>query len=154
MTATGSGDARTTTDIGARSAGHRSAYGEEPQGSGWILFAGVMIVIAGILNVIYGIAAIGNSKFFINNTAYVFSDLNTWGWVLVGLGVLQILAAFSIWRGGTYGRIFGVMVAGLSAIGALLSIPAYPFWSLVIFGIDVLVIYGLVAYGGDRRIVA
>jgi hypothetical protein len=154
MAATGSSEQRMGgTSAGQDPYGAGPAYGEQ-HGYGWVTFAGVMIVIAGILNVIYGIAAIGNSKFFVNDTAYVFSDLNTWGWVLVGLGALQILAAFSIWRGGMYGRVFGVLVAGLSAIGALLSIPAYPFWSLTIFAIDVLVIYGLVAYGGDRRIAA
>lgn len=155
MTATGSGDARTTEAARRPAAYDGPAYtGAERNGAGWVLFAGVMIVIAGILNVIYGIAAIGNSKFFVHDTAYVITNLHTWGWVLVGLGALQIAAAFSIWRGGTYGRIFGILVAGVSAIGALLSIPAYPFWSLVIFGIDVLVIYGLVAYGGDRTITA
>lgn len=66
----------------------------------------------------------------------------------------QCFAAFSIWQGGGYGRWFGICVAALSAIGALLSIPAYPFWSLAIFAIDVLIIYGLAAYGGQRRYAA
>jgi hypothetical protein len=153
MAATGSGETRAAATDGPPAAYGRSPYDDE-QGAGWIVFAGVMIGIAGILNVIYGIAAIGNSKFFVHDTAYVFNDLNTWGWVLVVVGALEILAAFSIWRGGTYGRIVGVIIAALSAIAALLSIPAYPFWALTIFAIDVLVIYGLVTYGGDRRIVA
>jgi hypothetical protein len=120
---------------------------DEQHGSGWVLFAGIMILIAGILNVIYGIAAIDDSKFFVHDTQYIFSSLHTWGWIILILGVLEILAAFSIWRGGLYGAVFGIFVAGLSAIGALLSIPAYPFWSLSIFAIDVLIIYGLAAYG-------
>jgi uncharacterized membrane protein (DUF2068 family) len=70
------------------------------------------------------------------------------------LGVLQVFAAFSIWQGGAYGRWFAVCVAALSSIGALLSIPTYPFWSLAIFAVDVLIIYGLVAYGGQRRFAA
>jgi hypothetical protein len=68
--------------------------------------------------------------------------------------VLQVIAALSIWQGGGYGRWFGIGVAGLSSIGALMSIPAYPFWSLAIFALDVLIIYGLAAYGGDRRLAA
>jgi hypothetical protein len=67
------------------------------------------------------------------------------------LGVVQLLAAFSIWAGNQFGRWVGIAVAGLSLIGALLSIPAYPFWSLAIFAIDILVIYGLAAYGGQHR---
>jgi hypothetical protein len=118
---------------------------DEP-GGGWILFAGIMLMLVGILNVIYGIAAIDDSSFFVHNTKYILSDLNTWGWVTLIVGVVQILAAFSIWNGNQFGRWVGIAVAGLSAISALLSIPAYPFWSLAIF-----VIYGLAAYGGQRQ---
>ena len=122
----------------------------EDTGYGWLVFSGIMIITVGVLNVIYGIAAIGNSKFFVNDAQFILSDLNTWGWVVLVLGVLQVFAAFSIWQGGGYGRWFGILVAGLSAIGAMLSIPAYPFWSLAIFAIDVLIIYGLALYGGRR----
>jgi hypothetical protein len=126
----------------------------EDRGSGWLLFAGIMVLVAGTLNIIYGIAAIDNANFFVNDAQFVFSDLNTWGWIVLVLGVLQVFAAFSIWQGGSYGRWFGIFVAALSAIGALLSIPAYPFWSLTIFAVDVLIIYGLAAYGGQRRYAA
>src|SRR4051794_40336119 len=124
-------------------------YADAGKGSGWLLFAGLMIVMVGILNVIYGIAAIDNARFFVANQKYIVSDLSTWGWVTLILGVLQIVAAFSIWNGGGFGRWFGIGVAGLSAIAALLSLPGYPFWSLAVFTIDILVIYGLAAYGGS-----
>jgi hypothetical protein len=123
-------------------------------GSGWVLFAGIMIMMVGVLNIIWGIAAIDQSSFFVQDAKYVFSDLRTWGWIVLILGGLQLAAAFSIWAGGTYGRWFGIAAATCNAIAALLSIPAYPFWSLAIFAVDVLVIYGLAAYGGDRRITA
>jgi uncharacterized membrane protein HdeD (DUF308 family) len=126
----------------------------EERGAGWLLFAGIMVVIAGVLNIVYGIAAIDNAAFFVNDAEFIFSDLNTWGWIVLVVGVLQVFAAFSIWQGGSYGRWFGILSAGLSAIGALLSIPAYPFWSLTIFAVDVLIIYGLAAYGGQRRYAA
>jgi hypothetical protein len=117
------------------------------QGSGWILFAGIMILIAGILNIIWGIAAIDNSSFFVEDERFIISSLNTWGWIILIVGVIEVFAAFSIWRGGAFGAIIGIFAASLSAIGALLSIPAYPFWSLAIFAVDVLIIYGLAAYG-------
>jgi hypothetical protein len=122
----------------------------EERGAGWIAFAGIMLSIVGILNVIYGIAAIGDSSFFVHNTKYILSNLNTWGWVTLIIGVIQVIAAFSIWSGGDFGRWIGIFVAGLSMIGALLSLPAYPLWSLAVFAIDVLIIYGLAAYGGQR----
>ena len=122
------------------------------EGSGWVLFAGIMIVTVGILNLIYGIAAIGDSSFFVAGQKFILSGLNTWGWVMLILGVGQILAAFSIWAGNSFGRWFGIACAVLNAIAALLAIPAYPFWSLVVIGIDILVIYGLAAYGGDKAL--
>jgi hypothetical protein len=122
-------------------------------GSGWVLFAGIMICLAGVLNVIYGIAAIGNSRFFVNGATYMLSGLNTWGWIMLLLGVAQVVAAYSIFKGGEVAQWFGIGVAGLNAVGALMSISAYPFWSLAIFTLDILVIYGLAAYGGDPRIV-
>jgi hypothetical protein len=117
-------------------------------GVGWVLFAGIMIIIAGTLNVIWGIAAISNSKFFTTNATYIISSLNTWGWIILIIGVAQFFAAFSIWSGGAYGRWIGIFTAGINSIAALLSISAYPLWGIVLFGIDLLIIYGLAAYGG------
>ena len=91
--------------------------------SGWVTFAGVMLFILGVLNVIYGIAAIGDSKFFIQDQKYILSNLNTWGWVTLILGALQLFAAFSLWSGGLYGRFVAILAATLSALAALLSIP-------------------------------
>jgi hypothetical protein len=121
--------------------------------SGWVTFAGVMLFIVGVLNVVYGIAAIGDSSFFVQDQKYILSNLNTWGWVTVILGLFQLVAAFSLWSGSLYGRIFAITAASLSAIGALLSIPAYPFWSLAIFAIDIIVIHQVAVYGGagDRE---
>jgi len=135
---------------GSTSSPDGGAYADPDKGSGWLLFAGIMIVMVGILNVIYGIAAIGDAHFFIANQRYILSDLNTWGWVMLILGALQVLAAFSIWSGGGFGRWFGIGVAALNAIAALMAIPAYPFWSLAVFTIDILIIYGLAAYGGGH----
>ena len=124
------------------------------QRSGWVTFAGVLLLIAGVLNVIYGIAAIGDSNFFINDTKYILSNLNTWGWISLIIGVIQMFAAFSLWSGNLYGRIIGIGAAGLSAIGALLSIPAYPFWSLAIFALDIVIIHQIATRGTEGRRIA
>jgi hypothetical protein len=122
---------------------------ERAQGAGWVFFAGIMIFIAGVLNSIWGIAAIDKAQFFIEDEKFILSDLKTWGWIILIIGIIQVIAAFSIWSGGEFGRWIGIFGATLSAIGALLSIPAYPLWSLAIFGVDLLIIYGLAAYGGQ-----
>jgi hypothetical protein len=111
--------------------------------SGWWVFAGVLLLVAGILNIIYGIAAIGDSKVFADEITFVFSGLNTWGWILLIIGVLELVAAFSLFSGGEFGRWFGIFIAMLNMIGALLSVPAYPFWSLTVFAIAILIIYKL-----------
>jgi hypothetical protein len=111
--------------------------------SGWWVFAGVLLLVAGVLNIIYGIAAIGDSKFFTENATYIISGLHTWGWILLIIGVLELVAAFSLFSGGEFGRWFGIFIGSLNAIGALLSIPAYPFWSLAIFALSIIIIYKL-----------
>lgn len=123
-------------------------------GAGWIVFAGVMLTLAGILNVIWGIAAIDNSSFFTDEGRYVlFDDLNTWGWFFLIVGILQLFAAFSVWNGGEYGQVFGIFSAGLNAIILLFTVNAFPFAAFMLFIVDILVIYGLAAYGGRGRAV-
>jgi hypothetical protein len=124
------------------------------QRSGWVTFAVVLLTIVGILNVIYGIAAIGDSSFFVNDTRYILSDLNTWGWVMLILGGVQLLAAASLWVGGLFGRIVGLAAAGLNAIAALLAIPAYPLWSLAIFALNVVIIHQIATRGTEGRRIA
>jgi hypothetical protein len=125
-------------------------YDTGASGYGWVIFAGCMLALVGSLNFIYGIAAISNSKFFVNDAKYVFSDLNTYGWVLLSIGTIQFVAAFGIWSGSELARWIGVGSAGLNAVAQMLAIPAYPFLSLALFAVDILVIYGLVAYGGHQ----
>jgi hypothetical protein len=126
-----------------------STYDTDGRGDGWVLFAGIMIMIAGFLNFIFGIAAIDGSSFFTDEGRYViFTDLNAWGWFFLILGVLQLIAAFSIWNRHAYGRWFGVLTAGVNAMMILFTVNAFPFAAFMIFIIDILVIYGLVAYGG------
>lgn len=122
-------------------------YGE-PEGYGWVVFAGVMIGIAATLNVIYGIAAIANSQFYVANTRFVVSDLKTWGWVVLALGILQYCAALGIFVQATWARWTGVAVAAINAVIQLVYLPAAPLLSVSIFALDILVIYGLVAHGG------
>jgi hypothetical protein len=111
--------------------------------TGWWVFAGVLLAIGGVLNIIYGIAAIGDSKFFTENATFIVSGLNTWGWVTLILGVIELIAAFSLFSGGGFGRWVGILGAGLTSIAALLSIGAAPFWSLSVFALSIIVLYEL-----------
>lgn len=123
------------------------SYYQEERGNGWVVFAGVLLLILGTMNSIEGIAAIGNAHFFVGNAHYVFGDLNTWGWITLCLGVVQLLVGLGVFVKNQFARWAGVGVLSLNALAQLLIMPAYPFWSLSLFAVDILAIYGLVAYG-------
>lgn len=124
---------------------------DHERGLGRAIFAGVLLAVGGVLNIIWGIAAIGDSSFFVQGTKFILSDLNGWGWIVLVLGILQLAASLSLASAGTFGRWFGIAAASLSAIGALLSIPAYPLWSISLFALDLFIIHGLAIYGSEER---
>jgi hypothetical protein len=122
------------------------------RGAGRVVFAGLLLLIAGTLNIIYGIGALDNANIFVNDTRFIFTNLNTMGWVLIVLGVIQLTGGFSLMAGNTYGRVLGIIGGSLGAIGALLSVGgAYPWWSLGIFVLCVYVVHGIFIYGDDER---
>jgi hypothetical protein len=126
------------------------SYNDET-GEGWVLFAAVVLGMLAALNLIYGIAAVADSSFFVGDARFVLSGLNTWGWVLIFVGAAQGLTAFGVWARWTGVRWVGVAIAVLNAILQMIVMPAYPFWSLCLIALDVLVIYGLIAHGGRSR---
>ena len=144
---------RTTGEYGGERYGEMPrdvADGDLPTGHGWVLFSAIMLGILGIWTIFEGVAAISSAHVYVSNANYVFSDLNTWGWIVAVLGVLLVIASLSLLSGSEWARWFGVVVAGINAIGQLAFIPAYPVWGLLLFTVDILIIYGLVVYGGAR----
>src|SRR6266480_7050850 len=122
------------------------------RGAARAVFAGILLVVAGTLNIIYGIGAISDAHFYTSaGTHYVFSSLHTWGWITLILGVIQLTASFSLFGGGAYGRVIGVVAATLGALGALLAIGTVPFWSLGVFAICLWVAYGLLVFGEEEE---
>ena len=126
-------------------------YRDDARGEGWVLFAGIMLAVLGALNLIDGIAAVSSSTFFVNDAKYILSDLTTWGWVLIVMGVVQALTALGVFARTSGVRWLGVAIAALNAIAQMFFIPAYPFWSVLLFTLDILVIYGLVVHGARPR---
>jgi hypothetical protein len=120
------------------------------QGSGWVLFSGIVLVLLATLNVIDGIAAVSKSSFFVAGAQLVVSDVKSWGWFLVIVGLFQGVTAIGVvlrWRGW---RWVGVSVAGINSVMQLVFMPAYPLWAIALFSLDILVMYGLVLYGGPE----
>jgi hypothetical protein len=101
------------------------------RGAGRVVFAAIVLLIVGTLNIIYGIGALDDANLFVDDTRYILTNLNTLGWVLIILGVIQLTGGFSLMAGHTYGRVIGIIAGSLGAIGALLSVGGnHPWWSL------------------------
>jgi hypothetical protein len=121
------------------------------QGSGWVLFSGIVLTLLATLNLIDGIAAVSKSAFFVAGAKFVVSDLKSWGWFIIIVAVVQGVTAIGVflrWRGW---RWVGVSVAGLNSVMQLVFMPAYPLWALCLFALDMMVMYGLVLYGGPQE---
>src|SRR5215510_6805994 len=135
------------------SATMKRARGEyRDEGYGLVVFAAMLLGISGVFNVIDGIAALARSSVFVANAKYVFGDLRTWGWVVLILGAVQVLAAFGVLAGNQIARWFGVAAIGLNAIAQMFLIGSYPFWSLMIIAVDVVALWGLCAYGSRESL--
>ena len=130
----------------------RHTGGRPAEGHGLIIFASVLLLVLGCFNLLDGIAAIARSHVFIANAHYVFGDLRAWGWTVLILGALQLLAAAGVLVGNPLARWFAVAVVGLNAIGQMLFIPSYPFWSLTIIAVDIVALWGLCAYGSRKNL--
>ena len=122
------------------------------RGSGRAAFAATLLLIVGVLNIIYGIGALDSANIFTDDRRFILNNLNTLGWVLIILGLIQLTGGISLISGHTYGRIIGIVAGTLGAIGSLLSIGgAYPWWSLAIFVLCVYIVHGISVLGEDER---
>ena len=123
------------------------------RGAGRTAFAAIMLIVVGTLNIIYGIGALDDANFFVNDTRYILTNLNTLGWVVIILGIIQLTGGISLLAGNAYGRVIGIVAGSLGAIGALLSIGGnHPWWSLGVFALCIVIVHGIVVYGEDERV--
>ena len=125
----------------------------EPSGwTGWIAFAGVMMIIAGGLQAFYGLVALLNDDWVVwTNRGSLYLDISDWGWIHLIGGVIVLLAGFGVFTGNVLARAVGVIVAGVSLVLNFFFIPAYPVWAITVIVIDILVIWALTAHGREMR---
>jgi hypothetical protein len=118
---------------------------------GWIGFAGFILVLNGVFSAVQGLAAlVGSDIYYVvaDGTLY-FVDITTWGWWNLLIGLVLILTGIALLTGASWARVVAIILAGLSAIGQLLLLPAQPWWSVIVIAIDVLIIYALTAHGRE-----
>jgi len=123
----------------------------ESDGFGWKVFAGIMILIVGVLNVFDGLVGLTQQNYvkqFTNGQLPITNNIKTWSWVVLIIGVIMILAGFLIFSGNMFGRVVGILVASLNLLVQLAYLNHNTFWSFTMILIDILVIYGLAAHGG------
>ena len=117
---------------------------------GWAGFAGIMLIIVGVMDFIQGLVAIVNDEFYVIDDDWVVKfDVTTWGWIHLILGVVLVLAGLGIFTGNVAARTVGVIVAGLAAIANFAWLPYYPVWSIILIAVSVAVIWALTAHGRD-----
>ena len=132
---------------------YRSA-GRAQEASGWavgfILFAGIMMVMSGVFQAFSGLVALFQNEFYVATRNYLFQfDATSWGWIHLLVGLIVALAGFAVMAGRTWGRVVGITLAVLSALANFAFIPYYPFWALTVIALDIFVIWALTAHGRD-----
>ena len=122
------------------------------RGTGRVIFAATLLLIVGVVNIIYGIGALDDANIFTDSTRFVLDNLNTLGWVLIILGIIQLAGGLSLMAGNTFGRILAIVGGVLGALGALFSIgDGNPWWSLAVFVLCIYVVHGVIVFGQDER---
>jgi hypothetical protein len=124
--------------------------------SGWavglIVFAAIMLMMAGTFQFLAGLVAIFENEFYVTTRNYVFQlDATTWGWIHLLLGIVLGIAGWGLLSGRTWGRVVAITVAAISALANFLFLPYYPFWALTIITLDVLVIWAVATHGRDLK---
>lgn len=122
------------------------------RGTGRVIFAAMLLLFAGVINLIYGIGALDEANVFVGDSRLIFDDLNTLGWMLIVVGAIQLIGGVSLMGGGGFGRVIGIFAGSLGAIAALLSIgSSHPWWSLGVFLLCIYVVHGIIVFGEDER---
>jgi hypothetical protein len=132
--------ATTRSDVPVQHASYDPGYG-------WVLFAGVLLMLLGTVNLIEGLAAVSNSAFFVRNAHYIIGSLNTWGWVVTIIGTFEFIAGFFVLVKAQPARWIGMLLLCLGTVIQLLLLPADPFWSLVVLALNIAALYGLAVHG-------
>ncbi|WP_443060381.1 DUF7144 family membrane protein [Streptomyces sp. NBC_00459] len=113
-------------------------------GSGWLVFAGVLMIFGGLMTLLAGIAAIAEDDVFVTTRNYVYEfDITGWGWIHLVMGVVITLAGAALFQGATWARAVGVGLAGLAMLANFLWIPYAPLWAVVLIALNGFVIWAL-----------
>jgi hypothetical protein len=118
---------------------------------GWKSFAGIMLMVVGFLNIMDGLVAITQSnqvKAQVSAQLPLISNVKTWGWIVLIVGIIVILAGFGLLAGSTWARVVGILVASFNLVVQVAWLPHNQLWSFTMIVIDILIIYAIAVHGG------
>ncbi|CCH89024.1 Integral membrane protein of unknown function (modular protein) [Modestobacter italicus] len=143
----------TATRTGRQATGSGYSTWTEEGFSGWAWFAGGLMVLVGLFQVMAGITALASADYYTIPTRDLVVDASysTWGWVHLVLGLVMVVTGGGLALGNAAARVVGVALAGLSALVNLLFLTASPFAGALIIALDVFVIYAITVHGNESR---
>ncbi|WP_049567599.1 DUF7144 family membrane protein [Nonomuraea sp. SBT364] len=119
---------------------------------GWVWFAGLLMIMAGVFNIIGGVSAVINSDLYVRTPLrLLFFDVSTWGWLHLIFGVILFATGLAVSVGQTWARVVAVVLVMLNAMTQLTWIGVNPWWSLAVIAVDVLVLYALIVHGREAK---
>ena len=140
--------------MSSTSSGGRHGDGTSAVAYGVTIFAGVLLTMVSIFQILEGITAIANDTIFVRGLNYTWQfNVQTWGWIHLIIGLIALATGIGIIMGQTWGYLVGVGIAGLSALSEFMFLPYYPFWSLAVIAIDVVIIWALCSQLANDRAV-
>jgi hypothetical protein len=121
--------------------------------TGWVVFASIMLAVVGAINIVQGLAALLDDNYFVVKSGddLLLTGFNTWGWVMVAWGIVQLGAGFGLNGGHGWARTLAIVAACVSILIQIAFLAAFPIWSVVIITLDVIVIYALTARWAEAR---
>jgi hypothetical protein len=139
--------AATTDDYGSYGGTRMSGW------VGWIIFAAAVMIVAGVFDVIWGITAIVRDEVFVSGPRgnVINLDYTTWGWINLVIGVGVVVAGLALFSGSIIASVVAITMAVISAISNLLSISAYPIWSVMVIAMNIFIIYAIAMHGNELR---
>jgi hypothetical protein len=122
--------------------------------TGWGVFASVLLLIAGIFDLIFGLAAVigPNTTVVVAETGLFAVDVAAWGWWHIIAGIALIVLSFFLYRGATWARVIAIIIVIINAVGQLTLLSVQPWWSLAILTVDLFIIYALTVHGRELKI--
>lgn len=128
----------------------KQSAGDVSNWVGWVYFAAFIMVFTGFFQMLQGLTAILKDTYYVVLPEWIVSvDVTQWGWIHLVLGAVVFCAGMALFSGKAWGRVVGVLFAGLSMLANLLFFSAYPWWSAVVIVLDLLIIYALIVHGKE-----